>query len=259
MYPPLKTNSTDFLEADKIHKLYIEESGNKKGVPVVYLHGGPGGSTSPKNRRLFNPKKYRIILFDQRGSGKSKPLRSTINNSTNKLINDMEKIRVHLKIKKWVIVGGSWGSTLALTYSIKNPTKVLGMVLRGIFLGSKKEAIWAFNDSAKLFYPEIINEIKKKINHKKKSNVFIELGKMLESKNEKKSIIAANIWNKYERILSVLNPGKINLKKIFNYSINDKKNIPTSSFLEWYYIKNNFFILKLPHSSHLTQSQAHHP
>ena len=244
MYSSIKPNTKFFIQVDRTHKLYIEECGNKKGVPVVYLHGGPGGSISAKNRRLFNPKKYWIILFDQRGSGKSKPSKSIINNSTNKLIDDMEKIRGYLKIKKWLIVGGSWGSTLALTYSIKNPSKVLGLILRGIFLGTKEEASWAFNDSAKFFYPEIINEIKNKINKNKKNNIFLELGKMLESKNQKKNTLGASIWNKYERILSVLNPGKINLKKIINYPITKKENLPNSPFLEWHYIKNNFFIKK---------------
>ncbi|PPR45821.1 MAG: Proline iminopeptidase [Alphaproteobacteria bacterium MarineAlpha6_Bin1] len=244
MSSSIKPVAKFFLGVDEIHKIYIEECGNKKGIPVVYLHGGPGGSVSPKDRKLFNPKKYRIILFDQRGSGKSKPLRSTINNRTAKLIDDMEKIRNFLKIKKWLLVGGSWGSTLALAYSIANPSKVLGLVLRGVFLGTKEEANWAFNNSAKFFYPEIINEIENKINKKRRNNIFIELGKMLESKNKKKNILAANIWNKYERILSVLCPGKINLKKIVNYPITKKKSLPTSPFLEWHYTKNNFFLKK---------------
>ena len=244
MYSSIKPNTKFFIQVDRTHKLYIEECGNKKGMPVIYLHGGPGGSISSKNRRLFNPKKYWIILFDQRGSGKSRPSKSIINNSTKKLVDDIEKIRIYLKIKKWLIVGGSWGSTLALTYSIKNPSKVSGLVLRGIFLGTKEEANWAFNDSAKFFYPEIINEIENKINRNKKNNIFLELGKMLESKNKKKNILAASIWSKYERTLSVLNPGKINLKKIVNYPITKKKNLSNSPFLEWHYTKNNFFIKK---------------
>ena len=243
MYPPIKPSVSFFLQVDKYHKIFIQECGNKNGIPAIYLHGGPGGSIGPKNRRMFNPKKYRIILFDQRGCGKSKPLRSIKNNSTNQLIGDMEKIRKYLKINKWLIVGGSWGSTLALNYSIKNPSNVLGMVLRGVFLGSKEEMRWAFNDAAKFFYPEIIDHIENKISKNKKNDIFIELGKMLDSKNKRKNIFAANIWDKYERTLSVLNPGKIDLKKIINYSITKKK-IPTSPFLEWHYAKNNFFISK---------------
>ena len=243
MYPSIKPNKKIFLKVDNLHTLYVEECGNKKGIPALYLHGGPGGSINPSNRRIFNPKKYRIILFDQRGSGKSKPNKSTKNNTTNQLINDIEKIRQKLKIKKWLIVGGSWGSTLGLTYSIKNPARVLGLVLRGVFLGSKDEVFWAFNDAAKYFYPEIINEIENKINKNKKNNIFLELGKMLESRDNKKKKIASNIWSTYERILSVLNPGKINIKKILNEVSKIKEN-PTSPFLEWHYTKNNFFIKK---------------
>ena len=120
MYPPIKPFKSFFLETkDNLHSIYVEECGNKNGIPIIYLHGGPGGSIDPKNRRYFNPKKYRINLIDQRGSGKSKPKGSIAKNTTKDLINDMEKIRKILKIKKWIIVGGSWGSTLALIYAIK--------------------------------------------------------------------------------------------------------------------------------------------
>jgi len=169
MYPPIKPFNSFFLETeDKLHNIYVEECGNKNGLPIVYLHGGPGGSIDAKNRRYFNPKKYRIILFDQRGSGKSRPKGLTINNTTNHLIADMERIRNILKIKKWILFGGSWGSTLALVYSIRYPSYVLGMVLRGVFLGTKEEANWAFHYSSKYFYPEIIDTIEKKFNEKKK-------------------------------------------------------------------------------------------
>ena len=240
MYPSIKPFYSFFLKTDdKKHSIYVEECGNKNGMPIIYLHGGPGGSIDPKNRRYFNPKKYRIILFDQRGSGKSKPEGSIVNNTTNDLVNDMEKIRNILKIKKWLLFGGSWGSTLALIYSIKNNTKVLGMILRGVFLGTKKEAYWAFNESSKYFYPEVINSIEKKFKNNKKE-VFLKLGKMLESKKKKDRIISSILWDKYERTLSVLNPGKINLKKFLK--IYKVKKLPNSPFLEWHYTKNNFFL-----------------
>ena len=133
MYPPIKPFNTFYMKTDdNLHSIYIEECGNKNGIPIIYLHGGPGGSIDSKNRRYFNPKKYRIILFDQRGSGKSKPKGFLKNNTTDYLIKDMEKIRNVLQIKKWIIYGGSWGSTLALIYAIKNNKNVLGLVLRGI-------------------------------------------------------------------------------------------------------------------------------
>ena len=139
MYPAIKPFNSFFLKTkDNLHSIYVEECGNKNGIPIVYLHGGPGGSIDPKNRRYFNPKKYRIILFDQRGSGKSKPRGSLIKNTTGELVNDIEQIRSFLQIREWIIIGGSWGSTLALVYAIKNSDRVLGMVLRGGFLGTKE-------------------------------------------------------------------------------------------------------------------------
>ncbi len=241
MYPSIKPFNSFFLKTDdKKHSIYVEECGNKNGMPIIYLHGGPGGSIDPKNRRYFNPKKYRIILFDQRGSGKSKPKGLVIKNTTKDLINDMEKIRNFLKIKKWIIVGGSWGSTLALAYAIKNNNKVLGMVLRGVFLGTKEEAYWAFNYASKYFYPEIIDAMENKF--KNKGKVFLKLGKMLESNNKKNKTISSILWEKYERTLSVLNPGEINLKYI--KKTKTTKRLPNSPFLEWHYTKNNFFFKK---------------
>ena len=241
MYPPIKPFNSFFLKTeDKLHSIYVEECGNKNGIPIVYLHGGPGGSIDSKNRRYFNPKKYRIILFDQRGSGRSKPKGSLKKNTTNDLIDDMEKIRNILQVKKWIIYGGSWGSTLALIYAIRNNSKVLAMVLRGVFLGNKDEAYWAFHYSSKYFYPEIIDAIENKLKEKNKK-IFLKLGKMLESKKKNIKTISSIIWEKYERTLSVLNPGKINLKKIKKIK---KKKLPNSPFLEWHYTKNNFFLKK---------------
>ena len=240
MYPPIKPFNTFYMKTDdNLHSIYIEECGNKNGIPIIYLHGGPGGSIDSKNRRYFNPKKYRIILFDQRGSGKSKPKGFLKNNTTDYLIKDMEKIRNVLQIKKWIIYGGSWGSTLALIYAIKNNKNVLGLVLRGIFLGTKDEAYWAFNNSSKYFYPELIDTIENKFK-KNKKEIFLHLGKMLDSKIKKKKIISSIIWEKYERTLSVLNPGKINLNSI--KKIKQKNKLPNSPFLEWHYTKNNFFL-----------------
>ena len=120
MYSPIKPNKRIFLKVDSLHTLYVEECGNKKGIPALYLHGGPGGSINPNNRRIFNPRKYRIILFDQRGTGKSKPNKLIESNTTNFLINDIEKIRKKLNINKWIVGGGSWGSTLGLAYAIRH-------------------------------------------------------------------------------------------------------------------------------------------
>ena len=133
-YPPVKTYNTGFLRVSPVHELYYEESGNPDGKPVVFLHGGPGGGTDPKMRRFFNPKRYRIVLFDQRGSGKSRPSASLVDNTTWHLVSDIEALREHLKIDRWQVFGGSWGSTLGISYAETYPERVTELVLRGIFI-----------------------------------------------------------------------------------------------------------------------------
>ena len=138
LYPKINPYKEYKLKVSKIHTIHIEESGNKEGKPVIFLHGGPGGGIEPIYRQYFNPQKWRIIIFDQRGCGKSTPHAELKENNTWNLINDIEKIRKSCKIKKWTVFGGSWGSTLALAYSIMHPTKCIRLILRGIFLLRKK-------------------------------------------------------------------------------------------------------------------------
>ena len=138
---------------DKVHRLYWEESGNKNGVPVVFLHGGPGAGTAPTYRRFFDPSQYRIILIDQRGSGRSTPEAETQDNTTDHLVSDLELVREHLDIERWVIFGGSWGSTLALAYGQAHPKRCIGFILRGVFLFSSEEIDWFLNGMGR-FFPE---------------------------------------------------------------------------------------------------------
>ena len=133
-YPPIEPFNKGMLKVSDLHTLYWEESGNPQGNPVVFLHGGPGGGVNPEQRCFFDPKVYRIILFDQRGSGQSLPCAELKENTTWNLVKDIETIREMLKIDKWVVFGGSWGSTLALTYAISHPNRVKALILRGIFL-----------------------------------------------------------------------------------------------------------------------------
>jgi proline iminopeptidase len=154
LFPAIQPSQTWRLPVSDLHTLYIEESGNPKGTPVVFLHGGPGGSCEPGHRRFFNPESYRIILFDQRGSGKSRPHASLEENTTWDLVADLEKIREFLQIEHWVVFGGSWGSTLALAYAQAHPDKVLGLILRGIFLARDQDVNWFFNGQAARIFPE---------------------------------------------------------------------------------------------------------
>ena len=154
MFPTIEPYRQGMLPVDDLHTLYWEECGNPDGQPVLFLHGGPGGGTSPMHRRFFDPTHYRIVLFDQRGAGKSTPLGEYRNNTTALLIVDIEKIRAMLGISQWLVFGGSWGSTLALAYGEAYPEPCLGFILRGIFLCTKDEVDWFIN-GIQNFYPEV--------------------------------------------------------------------------------------------------------
>jgi len=153
-YPPIEPNRTGHLEVGSGHKIYWEESGNPTGLPVIFLHGGPGSGTEPSHRSFFNPQIYRIVLMDQRGSGKSLPHSSLKDNTTWHLVEDIEKVREHLKIEKWVVFGGSWGSTLSLAYAETHPARVLALILRGIFLGRSIELHWFYQSGAHFLFPD---------------------------------------------------------------------------------------------------------
>jgi proline iminopeptidase len=142
LYPHLEPLHCGTLQVDDLHTLYWETSGNPQGIPVIFVHGGPGAGTSPNSRRFFDPAKYHIVLLDQRGSGKSTPLGETRHNTTELLIGDLETLREHLGIRQWLVFGGSWGSTLSLAYAQAHPERCLGLVLRGIWLASKEEIDW---------------------------------------------------------------------------------------------------------------------
>ena len=154
LYPAIQPYKTGNLKVSDIHTLYYEECGNPQGKPVVFLHGGPGGGITPIYRQYFDPQKWRIILFDQRGCARSKPHAELNQNTTWDLVNDIEKLRVHLSIQNWVVFGGSWGSTLALAYSQTHPESCIGLILRGIFLVRPKEISWFYQEGASKIFPD---------------------------------------------------------------------------------------------------------
>ncbi|WP_068546962.1 prolyl aminopeptidase [Thalassotalea crassostreae] len=204
LYPKIKPNKTEFLTFGR-HNVYIEECGNPNGIPVIYLHGGPGGGSSPDHRRYFDPEKYRIILFDQRGCGNSTPHNETEDNTTDDLIDDIEEIREHFAIKTWLVCGGSWGTTLALAYGIKHADKVLGFILRGIFLGTDEEVDWLIGaDGAANIYPEHYQDFISPLNDQKFADPVKAYHKILHSNNDIARIAAAKAWSLWETRISAL-------------------------------------------------------
>lgn len=204
LFPAIKPYDTGFLKKGK-HKIYYEQCGNPKGKPAIFLHGGPGGGCGSLSRRFFNPKKYRIILFDQRGCGRSKPHTCLEDNTTWHLIEDIESIREILDIKKWLVFGGSWGSTLALAYAQKHPKNVSQLVLRGIFMLRQKELQWFYQYGASEMYPEAWQGFLKEIPENERDNLIEAYRKIFYGDDEEKKLSAAKAWSKWEASCSFIN------------------------------------------------------
>lgn len=205
-YPPIEPNQTGHLKVSPVHQMYWEESGNPKGKPAVFVHGGPGGGTDTKHRRFFDPEKYRIILFDQRGCGKSRPFASLEDNTTWHLVEDMEKLREHLGVEKWQVFGGSWGSTLALAYAQTHPDRVTELVLRGIFLLRKKEIDWFYQEGASIIYPDAWEPYWNHIPDSERGDMVKAYYKRLTSDDKEVQLAAAKAWSIWEGMTSRLFP-----------------------------------------------------
>ena len=215
LYPKIGSYLQEWLTVDNVHQIYLEQSGNPEGIPVLYLHGGPGGGSSANHRRYFDPEKYRIIIFDQRGCGLSKPSPSVENNTTDFLIEDIEKIRQHLSIDKWLIAGGSWGTTLALVYGIRHPDAVLGFILRGIFLATQKEYDWLYKTAgAQSFFPEYYQDFLKPIDINVQNNPLEGYQHIFSSENEVAIIAASKAWYLWELRLSTIEHHHIGMAQI---------------------------------------------
>ena len=198
LFPEIEPYQNGYLKVDQEHTIYYEQSGNPNGKPVVFLHGGPGGGSSPKTRRFWDPKAYRIIQLDQRGCGKSTPFASLKNNTTWDLVADIEKIRNHLNINKWQVFGGSWGSTLALSYAVKHADKITELILRGIFTLREKELLWFYQEGASFLYPDAWEPYLQFIPVSERSNMMAAYYKRLTSDNEELRNQAAKIWSIWE-------------------------------------------------------------
>lgn len=206
LYPEIHPFNEFNLKVSELHSLYVEESGNPKGIPVIFIHGGPGGGTSASHRSFFDPEKYRIILFDQRGCGHSAPHSELEDNTTQALIEDMEKIRKHLKIEQWLLFGGSWGSTLSLLYAQAHPDNVLGLILRGIFLCRDQDIQWFYQKGASAVFPDYWKEYEQVIPQSERHDMLKAYYKRLTSSNELERMSAAKAWSIWEGRCSTLAP-----------------------------------------------------
>ena len=205
-YPPIEPYRTHRLRVSALHDLYVEECGNPAGKPIVFVHGGPGGGTEPWQRTFFNPQKYRIVLFDQRGCGKSTPYAELAENTTWDLVADMEKIRALLGISRWVVFGGSWGSTLALAYAQAHPEAVSGLILRGIFLLRQAEIDWFYQEGANWIYPEAWEKYRDAIPPAERGDFVQAYYKRLTSSDTAVRQAAARAWSIWEGATSKLIP-----------------------------------------------------
>ena len=198
LYPPIEAYTTQKLSVDGGHQLYIEQVGNPEGIPILFLHGGPGAGCEPYHRRFFDPEAYRVVLFDPRGCGRSTPHASLENNTTWDLVNDIETIRQTLGIDRWLLFGGSWGSTLALAYAQLHPDRVIGMVLRGIFLCRDTEIDWFYQSGASRVFPDYWEAYLAPIPASERDNLLEAYHRRLIGDNELKRMAAAKAWSIWE-------------------------------------------------------------
>ncbi len=208
LYPDIEPNHAGHLEVGDGHEIYYEESGNPHGKPAVFLHGGPGGGCTEKMRCFFNPDVYRIVLFDQRGCGKSRPHASLENNTTWDLVNDIEILRSALQIDRWQVFGGSWGSTLALAYAQSHPDRVAELVLRGIFLLRKKEIQWLYQEGTSELFPDLWQHYLQPIPKGERGDMLGAYYKRLTSDDSEVRLEAAKAWSTWEASTSFLVPNE---------------------------------------------------
>lgn len=234
---PLRPFDAVMLDVGDGHWLYVEEVGRRDGVPALFLHGGPGSGAQHTHRALFDPARNHAILFDQRGAGRSHPYLSLEANTTQHLVADIERLRIHFGIERWLVVGGSWGSTLALAYAERFPERVTGLVLRAVFLGTREEAFWAFVEGPKLFRPELYAEFVEPLRQAERADPLQAYLDRLADPDPEVHGPAARMWAAYERALSKLTPGEVSLG-----AIAEAGRVPPTPIVEAHYIRHDFFL-----------------
>jgi proline iminopeptidase len=237
LYPEIKPTHSFFLETGCKHAVYVEQSGNPDGMPVIFLHGGPCSGTRPDHRRFFNPDLYRIILFDQRGCGLSLPFGELENNTTQDLIDDMERIRNHLAIEQWLVFGGSWGGALALLYAQQHKDKVTGLIIRAVFLARQQDLDWFAKDGASKIYPEQWQRLTESIHEQKPGNLVQRLCDALWGEDEVTKRRVAKEWTAWGGQVALGN----------DYQANSKCEHATEKMvkqvgMELHYARHHYFI-----------------
>ena len=245
LFPPIDPFNSGFMERDG-HQIYYEQCGNPNGKPAVFLHGGPGGGGSTAVRRFFDPKKYHIVIFDQRGCGRSKPHGCLEKNTTWDLVEDIEALKNMLRIENWLVFGGSWGSTLSLAYSQTYPASVSEMVLRGIFMLRKKELDWFYQEGASNIFPEAWEKFLEPIDENQRDDLMSAYHKIFKSDNEEKKLAAAIAWSRWEGSTSSLS---------YNPDMANSFSNPQFA-LAFALIENHYFVNKgfLEHENQLIES-----
>ncbi len=208
LYPPIRPYVQHSLAVDPPHVLHVEECGNPTGIPVVFLHGGPGAGCEPWHRQFFDPERYRIVLFDQRGCGRSTPHAELEGNTTADLVADIERIREHLGIDRWLVFGGSWGSTLGLVYAQTHPDRVTGLILRGIFLCRPRDIRWFYQDGASRLFPDYWTDFLAPIPEQERDDLVTAYHRRLTGENEVERMAAALAWSRWEGRTATLRPRK---------------------------------------------------
>ena len=213
LYPAIEPYRSGWLRVSPLHEIYWEESGNPKGKPALFVHGGPGAGADPRSRRFFDPKRYRIVVFDQRGCGRSRPHASLEDNTTWHLVADIERLRAFLGIERWLVFGGSWGSTLALAYSQAHPRRVSELVLRGIFMLRKWEIDWFYQDGAGALFPDRWENYVAAIPRRERGDLVGAYYRRLTSPNRATRVRAARAWSIWEAATSHLIADEANIDK----------------------------------------------
>jgi proline iminopeptidase len=236
LYPPIEPYATHHLEVGGGHRLYVEEAGNPQGIPAVFLHGGPGGGLMPTARQFFDPERYRIVLFDQRGAGRSTPLGSLHENTTWHLVADVEAVRERFGLRSWLVFGGSWGSTLALAYAQSHPERVTGLVLRGICMMRRSERRWLYQDGARYLQPEEWERFIAPIPPEERDDVLAAYHRRLLGADPEEADICAEAWMRWEAVNSSLIPDPEWIEKLTT----GESTLPDAQMLAHYVVNSAF-------------------